>query len=229
MEKKNKHLQLNKFMETRICGKCKATMTLDNFNFKRTESRHAAWCKSCLYAYQHKRWKDRKQQAINLFGGKCASCGYDRNYAALEFHHLDSNAKDMDWSKLRRQAWPSIIEELQKCTLLCANCHREAHNPQAFTKEMAECNPILQTKVCPTGKCKICQCEVYGTQYCSRTCSAVARRHVKRPKKEELQELMTHTSMVDLGRKYGVSDNAIRKWAKSYKIPLPRLERGTNL
>ncbi len=68
-----------------------------------------------------------KIQAIEYKGGKCQKCGYDKCYAALEFHHRDPNEKEVSWKKLRSRSWKRIEEELDKCDLLCANCHREEH------------------------------------------------------------------------------------------------------
>jgi hypothetical protein len=85
-------------------------------------------CKSCFNAYCIQRWIKRKQQAIKYKGGCCQKCGYDKFYGALEFHHLDPSEKDGDWHKLRLKSWDKIKYELDKCILLCANCHREAHN-----------------------------------------------------------------------------------------------------
>lgn len=49
-------------------------------------------------------------------------------------------------------------------------------------------------------------------------CSYIDRRKVARPSKEELAEMMQSMPIVRIGKKYGVSDNAVRKWAKSYGL-----------
>lgn len=66
-----------------------------------------------------------KEQAIAHLGGKCQKCGYDACPAAFDFHHLDDREKDFDISS--KQSWATLLPELDKCILLCANCHREAH------------------------------------------------------------------------------------------------------
>jgi hypothetical protein len=67
-----------------------------------------------------------KARAIAYKGGKCALCGYDRCNAAMEFHHLDKTIKSFGLSKKGvTRAWSSIQTELDKCILICANCHRE--------------------------------------------------------------------------------------------------------
>ena len=62
-------------------------------------------------------------------GGCCSICGYNKNPAALEFHHPDPTVKEGgvigSTASLEKQR-----AEAQKCVLVCANCHRELHNPQ---------------------------------------------------------------------------------------------------
>lgn len=82
--------------------------------------------KADLYKNQVQRWINRKLKAIELLGGKCVECGYDRYYGALHFHHKNPDTKRWDWSKLRLRSWEDIKDELSNCELLCANCHAEA-------------------------------------------------------------------------------------------------------
>ncbi len=77
-------------------------------------------------------------------------------------------------------------------------------------------------------KCARCG-ELFGTtnhsrQYCSRYCSNENKMTVDRPSKEKLEELLRDNSFVAVGKMFGVSDNAIRKWAKKYGLPNKRGE-----
>lgn len=76
--------------------------------------------------------KDRKLELIKMSGGCCEACGYNKNYSALQFHHLDPSNKtfNIDARMLSNTKWDSIIKEWRKCKLLCANCHFEIHNPE---------------------------------------------------------------------------------------------------
>jgi 5-methylcytosine-specific restriction endonuclease McrA len=75
-----------------------------------------------------RRRKRVREMAIDYKGGKCSVCGYDKCTEALEFHHLSSSEKDFGISnKGYTRSWTKIKEELDKCVLLCANCHRETH------------------------------------------------------------------------------------------------------
>jgi len=69
--------------------------------------------------------KTNKEKAVSLFGGKCSGCGYNKCARALEFHHADPTIKVRDAHGFRHYRWEVYWEEVKKCTLLCANCHRE--------------------------------------------------------------------------------------------------------
>lgn len=86
--------------------------------------------KEDLYKNQIKRWINRKIKAVKSMGGQCEDCGLtlkDSHYSVFEFHHLDPSEKDYSWTKLRLRSQEAIDEELSKCALLCANCHRLRH------------------------------------------------------------------------------------------------------
>jgi hypothetical protein len=83
--------------------------------------------KYLLKAVQRRREKVRLM-AVEYKGGRCQVCGYSRCLEALEFHHLDPTRKDFGIShKGYTRSWEKVKEEVDKCTLLCANCHREFH------------------------------------------------------------------------------------------------------
>lgn len=70
-----------------------------------------------------------KRKAVEYKGGKCARCGYNKYIGALEFHHTNPKQKDFSvGAGGHSRAWEKVKEELDKCILLCANCHREVHN-----------------------------------------------------------------------------------------------------
>lgn len=75
-----------------------------------------------------KRRKALRQKSIDYLGGKCIVCGYAKYESALEFHHLDDKSKDFGLSeKGMTRSWERIRQELDKCVIVCANCHREIH------------------------------------------------------------------------------------------------------
>jgi len=65
---------------------------------------------------------------LNGWVGKCQSCGYSRCEGALDFHHKDERQKSFGIStKGYTRSWKAVRDEVSKCYLLCANCHRETH------------------------------------------------------------------------------------------------------
>ena len=67
-----------------------------------------------------------KLLAIEYKGGKCVGCGYNKSIWALDFHHLDPSKKDFSMGG-GYKPFERIKEELDKCILVCKNCHAEIH------------------------------------------------------------------------------------------------------
>jgi len=63
--------------------------------------------------------------AVELLGGKCSICGLVDNPAVYDFHHRDPKEKDVGISQAK--SWAAIEKELEKCDLVCSNCHRKLH------------------------------------------------------------------------------------------------------
>jgi 5-methylcytosine-specific restriction endonuclease McrA len=102
----------------------------------RQDTRPYAQRRSYLIAAVRKRRKKVRQMAIEYKGGRCQKCGYDFCVDALEFHHSDSSEKDFSISeKGYTRSWSKVREELDKCILLCANCHREVHAKTQLLRE----------------------------------------------------------------------------------------------
>lgn len=81
------------------------------------------------YAKRVKLWKEFLRERVSLM---CVKCGYDRCFAALEFHHVKPRIKEHTISKLIKRAFTEnrklvTTKELTKCIILCSNCHRELH------------------------------------------------------------------------------------------------------
>jgi len=86
-------------------------------------------CKKCAVESVQKRRLKVKKMAVDYKGGNCQKCGYDKCIDALEFHHLDPSQKEFSPStKGHCKSWDSIKKELDKCLLVCSNCHREIHS-----------------------------------------------------------------------------------------------------
>lgn len=79
---------------------------------------------------QQVRGQKQKERAIEAKGGACIHCGiqYDgTNSVIFDFHHLDPSEKEFSPGDIMRGSWEKIEKEIDKCVLLCANCHRLEH------------------------------------------------------------------------------------------------------
>jgi predicted transcriptional regulator len=109
------------------CPRCNKVMSLDNFYQRRGIAGGSVYCKPCTNEQTTERTKRSKRLCIEYKGGKCEKCGYDKYDGALEFHHLDPSKKDFEISKKKAKNIDKLKPELDKCILLCSNCHRELH------------------------------------------------------------------------------------------------------
>lgn len=87
-------------------------------------------CLECSsdFSYEYKR--RHKQRAVDYKGGSCVKCGFNSCLAALHFHHVDSETKSFNINTGIARKWESIQAELDKCILLCMNCHFTEHENQ---------------------------------------------------------------------------------------------------
>lgn len=81
------------------------------------------------YHYQKLKGIKRKKMIVEMKGGCCEVCGYNKSLRALTFHHRDPSLKlfHLNLRDISIRSMDSIIEELNKCDLLCFNCHMELH------------------------------------------------------------------------------------------------------
>ena len=121
-------------METKICSSCHQDKPISDY-YAQPGHKYGVMslCKECFNRFCMDRWKQRKIKYIRQLGGRCKSCGLeltDNNYCVFDFHHTNPEEKEYMWTKLRLFSDSRIQEELPKCILLCANCHRLAHHDQ---------------------------------------------------------------------------------------------------
>ena len=132
-------------MSTKICCRCNQEITLDNFLWKNKEKniKHS-YCKICYKQIRKKSYENNKKYYIeknqrlrkrnlewyknyknNL---KCEKCG-ESHIACLDFHHKNEIEKTIEVSLMPRGCFSieRIKEEIEKCVILCANCHRKYH------------------------------------------------------------------------------------------------------
>lgn len=123
--------QISRFKEipnSKVCAKCKTLKPNDDF-YKKTQGHQTnAYCKECTKAAVNDLKRKFKKSCIEYKGGCCSICNYSKCDTALEFHHLDPKEKDFTIADTVTYKFTDSIKlELDKCILVCANCHRELH------------------------------------------------------------------------------------------------------
>lgn len=162
-----------------------------------------------------------KLRAVEYLGGKCSICNYNKCLAALDFHHLDPLIKESSPTHaIHCWSWERAKIELDKCILVCSNCHREIHHGMHEIKSLQKYFRLEICKICP-----VCNEEFITKNeeqiLCSPRCSQIYRQKLNRPTKDELFELVWLKPTTHIAKQYGVSGKAIEKWCKNYGIEKP--------
>ena len=161
----------------------------------------------------------KKLFAVEQFGGKCQICGYNRCVNALQFHHINPEDKlHAPSDVIFKQTWEVAFEELKKCILVCANCHAEIHYKELLLDSRQFILPVFEKH------CKKCD-KKFETKnptsvFCGTLCSTQSHMKVKEtPTEYHLRILIDRGYSWDrIGKEYGVSGNAMRKWGKKFNL-----------
>lgn len=204
--------------------KCICKVCGQEYTYVRSTGCSKEICSSCRQNY---RKKILKKRAIEYKGGKCQKCGYNACENALTFHHLEPEKKSFGIAQKYNIGWEKLKKELDKCILLCANCHAELHAREQYSIEDYEKwitpkdvrKKRIQNQLVEEEKKKDALCTKYGINREILETVRLGGRKVQRPTKEEFfkeyEEVGRNKS--EMGRRYGVSGKAIAKWIKSYE------------
>lgn len=114
-------------IDNQFCRGCKVLLTSDNGYYRKGRKTYSTYCRQCRSKNALEARIRFKKDCIEYKGKNCINCGYDKNIAALEFHHINPKEKEMQPSKMIGKPQEFIKNELDKCVLFCSNCHREEH------------------------------------------------------------------------------------------------------
>lgn len=204
-----------------------------------TNTTDAFFCsRDCANKYRVSRYRvNLVEMGIAYKGGSCRHCGYDRYTGALHFHHLDPSQKDFS---IRGSGntfkWDTIVSELDKCILLCGNCHAEYHaglldltkametnpTPEEGMQRLADINRLPYRKIPRVEKhCKLCGVtQIQKGQLCW-SCYISTREYptkIQWPDIETLIQMAKEKPLTEIGRTLGVSSNAVKKHLKRYQV-----------
>ena len=155
-------------------------------------------------------------------GGKCCLCGYNKCNGALEFHHINPQEKEFGICTGVIRALEIELEEIKKCVLVCANCHREIHAGMhdniilktTYNDVIAqeELNKVIQTKTKRKRHyyCNNCGKELSGKANLCVKCNNLFQRKAERPNRDELKQMIRDSSFTAIGEIFGVSYNTVK-------------------
>jgi len=119
----------------KVCERCGETK-LKNFDVNRYTI--------CKYCRRTARTRDKKLEMVNYKGGKCQRCCYSVCLDSFDFHHLKKDEKDPNWVKMRKWKLEKVKLELDKCILVCKNCHAEIHFLEKYMISLTDENFNLE-------------------------------------------------------------------------------------
>lgn len=167
-------------------------------------------CRTCV---TNLRRFDKKKKAVEYLGGKCVDCGYDTCMEAMEFDHIDPTTKEFSISGNHCISWERLRQELNKCELRCANCHRERH---AREKSQLSTEYVVEQHIVRS-VCKNCGVGFDHSKsdnriYCSTKCSGNNRTKIVWPDISSMIDMIKTSSFTQVSSILGVTDNSIRKY-----------------
>lgn len=242
-------------METKICTKCGRQLPIEDFYWRNQEKGiRRSDCKQCHNNYVKMMYNQKHEDIETLKAYcKCAKCGESRGYV-LDFHHRDPNIKEEGIARLisSNASLSKIKEEIDKCVVLCANCHREFHFLQkkdsSFTIEQylntdinIKYSDLIQqpqqldniiwkqkeqkSKDQKKNYCIDCGIQISKLATRCPKCANKKRQIItKQFTREELKQLIRTKPFTQIGADYHVSDNAIRKWCDKFNLPRTKKE-----
>jgi len=197
-----------------ICGR-KYIYSYDKNKKKAIKGHTKKHCNSCNV---NRNKIKIKEKIVKYKGSRCVVCGYSKCPQVLNLHHLDPSKKNFQISGCHCYSWEKIHKELDKCILVCSNCHGEIHSgfiklsePEKYLGCICEVKDE-KSKIKIINYCIDCNKEISRQAKRCLKCNSVKRYKTVRPSPEILQKDIKELGYCGTGRKYGVSDNAIRKW-----------------
>ena len=127
-----------------ICTVCDNTLSGKQIKFCSRKCRNTYInSKHKSYDLQKDKGMKNKLKLLDLKGKYCQMCGYNKNTAALCFHHTRDKLFGIDLRRCSNTSWQKLKEEADKCIVLCHNCHMEEHHPEHKVVRPAGLEPAI--------------------------------------------------------------------------------------
>ncbi len=127
--------------DNRLCSKCKVTKPIEEFNFRfRATGVRLPYCRECgkeltrdhyqrnkrQYIARSIRAKERRREYLRQAKSRpCVDCDVQYPYYVMDFDHREGEEKLFELNRVNRLTMRAIKQEIEKCDVVCSNCHRE--------------------------------------------------------------------------------------------------------
>ena len=172
-----------------------------------------------------------KIMAIMQKGGRCQHCGYDQCFDAMQFHHLDPTQKEFGIGCGNTSSWSKVKDELDKCILLCSNCHAEEHYRLKLCSDgqigVVHLDQIIMDELLGAEPVKIARASRLREKSFSSRLKLVSLQHNAHRILPDIELLSKIYNQLGLSPNkiaflYNVSEAAVRKKLKMFKLYIPR-------
>lgn len=153
-----------------------------------------------------------KAALVSGFNEQCCICGLVDKPYIYDFHHLSPQEKKFGISANgSTRSKNETLLEIQKCCMVCANCHRKIEN-----NDIAEITPI------PFSQARFDI--TFNNLLSKKPKEKIIKQKVDKPSRIELKEMVRKLSFSEIGRRCGVYPTSIRRWCIGYSLPNTKLE-----
>ena len=215
------------------CSACQQFFPVEEFGARgiNVTGLKQSHCRLCFSSIMCKRYNAKKLAAVKYLGGHCMICKQVFPAQAFNFHHRDPSTKKFDWGKLKLQSVQNIIIELDKCDLLCGNCHTIEHSgsknweglesdAERFLIELKNGGVKTYKKETQMSTVNCVSCQNSFTvptytirkgfgKYCSRQCTV---NSIRKADHSQVIIRFTETKNYSLvGREFGMCPNNVKK------------------
>lgn len=134
------HLTTSKETNYKICSKCKVSKPISEFSFRQTATGvRQSYCKECGKRLTRSHYRNNKRQYLDrnvrsylkrrelvkqMKSRACADCDVQYPFYVMDFDHREGEIKEYELNRVDRMTTRAILREIEKCDVVCANCHR---------------------------------------------------------------------------------------------------------
>jgi hypothetical protein len=192
------------------CARCER-----QYAFKLKAQRSGATSTRCASCRVNTRRFIKTDKLIELYGGKCTYCG---TADSLHFHHIDPDTKSFSISGSHSRSFYSLLQEANKCLLLCISCHAGHHNN---TISVDVTKRVILDVTQEQAKLMDPSWEVKLPRFRINLYHRPRPTKIKWPSPDVIKEMVWKIPTETIGQNLGISGKAVEKFCKKHGISKP--------